>query len=116
MPTQLLAGMVPEYVRLDIDKETEDQTEYQVMPLNGMVYAQVLTEGKIDNGLIGVSEASVPIIIKHGLVGWKNMLNDKGEPVEFSRLLVPFVPGADLYLLAQKIFTMSMLAQAEKKT
>ena len=116
MATQLLSGLAPEYIKLDIDSDKDNQTEYNIRPLNGMQYAQVVARCVFKDGYLCVTEDAIPLIIQFGLLGWKNMLDGEGNEVDFDRALVNNIPGTDLFALARKIFTKSTLAESEKKT
>ncbi len=113
MATQLLSGLQPQWITLSDD---DDATEYQVRALSGMHYAQVMAESRFENGMMIISEKSLPLIIQHGLIGWRGVTDANGNAVEFSPALVRQLPGSELYLLASRIFNLSVLSDAEKKT
>jgi len=113
MSITALTGLAPEWYTPE--QEGDDKTKFYLKPLTGIEYAQVLATGDIKDGYIGLSAESTALCIKYGLIGWENFKGADGKPIEFSSALISSIPGSYLYPIAHKVFTMSMLAEIDKK-
>jgi len=98
------------------ERENDNPTTFDLKPLNGVEYMEVCAELIPD----GVGGADLPhaggvICLKHGLVGWSNLLDENGQEIVFNKLNFGRVPSAILSELATEIFVRAEVGEPERK-
>lgn len=118
MEITALTGLEPEWWTPPGQPETGDEVAFYIKPLTSIEYAMVMMYSVTDDEGIGVSERGFKNALKFGLIGWRNVRDQNGDPVEFSRLAVNTTHGLGIYYmaLANKIITISEVGAAQKKT
>jgi hypothetical protein len=115
MAITALSGIAPEWYTPEQDGEEGDKTKFHLQPLTSMQHAEMFATCCIEDGMVHLSDKSVQVCLKYGLIGWENFKDESGELIEFSRILISKVPGDTLFELAGRIFKTSMLGDTDKK-
>ena len=78
MPIQVNNSFIPVTYIPEGEKDSDDPTTFELKPLNGMEYMQVLNNTVIDdNDVTKLSATGLELALKLGLMGAKNMLDSK---------------------------------------
>lgn len=116
MTIKALTGLVAEWYTPDDERDEAIQSQFKLQPLNGMQYIEIMSHGEaLESGNFLVNHIGRQLLLKYGLVGWKNVEQVNGDPLPFSRNNIEMLPAAILAELGNEILTVSSLVEAERK-
>lgn len=112
--------MITVHRRLDkhwLKLSEDDDTEFLVRPLNSPTMIDIRNEIDIDKetGNLLISGAGVMAACRAGLVDWKGVVDEKGEPLPFAPQHIEWLPVDQLKLLAVRILANARVTEDERK-
>lgn len=100
----------------DSEVDANELTSFDLKPLNGLEYMEVISELKTDSeGVSRLSGEGLKKSIRYGLVGWDNFNDEQGRKVKFNKFNVSKVPPLVLAELASEIINVSETGNEERK-
>lgn len=105
------------YVPLS-ERDSATPTRFNLRPLDGIERLDV-SFYRDELGNLSLSSAAAKAALKHGLIGWENLLDETGSPVLFSPVdrdaNLKRLPAELVAELATEIFVRSVLTEDERK-
>ena len=116
MAIKPLSGLAPEWYTPKQDGEENEQTAWHLKPMDGMEYMEVMSISQVVDGFIDFTPDAVRLVIKYGLIGWRNFKDENGNDLVFNTANVRLIDSNHLTEIAQQIILRSSLSAAQKKT
>lgn len=120
MAIRTIKSLAPAWFTPRSQKGVEDPAEFKVRGLTGHQQALVGTEVTItERGDLQFSAKGILLILRFGLLDWRNVNDDDDNPVEFAghtpRQIQDMLHYNDQVALAAQIFNQSFLNIEDKK-
>lgn len=93
----------------------EDPIEFKIKPLTGAQSVEVGTEIVEVAGVTRVTGKGLLLAVRHGLIGWRNYIDDRGKDIKFSIMEANNLPSDLLSEIAVRIYELSEPDENEKK-
>lgn len=95
------------------EEKAENPTKFQLKPLDGLQYMDVLTHTSTDqNDNVTLSHLGMRLALKHGLLNAVGLLDELGNDIELSAQMLDVTL---LIELSGKIMEISNLTESERK-
>ena len=93
---------------IEVVESKDDCTKIQLKPLSGADYIAAFSSDSAATQLI--------IACRKGVVGWDNLQDEEGNPVEFSeKKITEVLPGEIMEILYRRIYEISRLSKEQEK-
>ena len=99
-----------------LDPLPEDPVQFQLQPLKHAPMAKVAEHAYLNAVGVGlVRPQGLVAACQHGVIGWRNVLDEQGLPLEFSRKALEDVPFDLMLELGSEVVAHNTLSDAEVK-
>lgn len=99
------------------DPADPQSAEFHIKPLNQLQFIGLRNEiGFNDFERLTITSVGVRVALDHGLLDWKGVLDETGQPLEFNRENRDMLPIDVLTTLAFEIANRSRLSDEQKKS
>lgn len=117
MAITALAGLAPYWYTPEEEQGEPAAAQFKLKPLNGMQYLEIMHEGKVTQDGQGfvTNYQGRQMLLKYGLLDWKNVETETGDPLPFSIRNLDMIPADILLELGNEILSKSSLAEADRK-
>ena len=107
-------SLSPQWIKSD---RIDPDAEFLIRPLNGPTRLDVHNElsRHEQTGQLLISGRGVLLACKAGLVDWKGVTDENGEPLKFSTDAIEWLPEETLQQLTEEIYLASVLTDDERK-
>lgn len=99
-----------------VPSDSDPASEFLLAPLSSLAWLDVRNEiswGR--KGKFSISGDGVLAAVMDSVRDWRNVVNEKGEAIPFSRSLLQDLPAPILLKLASEIVERSFLSETERK-
>ena len=118
MTIKAITGLIPEWYipAIEKNKKTATRTRFELTPLDGSSFLEVMTEGEIStNGTFFPNYKGRMILIERGLTNWENFGGTGQKAIAFSLDNISMIPANILAELSSEIMNRSALTSEDKK-
>jgi hypothetical protein len=116
MSIVITSGLVKENYISKFDTGSDNKTTFELMPLNGFQYMEVMAEmRRNEDGDYRITVKGLRLAIKFGLIDWSGLLDPDGSEINFNKDNISKLPSLVLSDLSGKIIDISELGDTERK-
>lgn len=117
MAITALSGLAPYWYTPEEERGEPAAAQFKLKPLNGMQFIEVMHHGEMlpDGERFVTDYSGLQLLLKYGLLDWKNIDAENGDPLPFSRRNFEVLPAEILQEIGREIMRRSALAEADRK-
>lgn len=119
MSLTLHKGLEPEWFIPESQKEESNPVQFKIAPMKSRQYVIFATgidysDGDTGEPKVSFSERSINIALKQ-VKGWKNVNDENGESIAFTRSRLDDIPNEIMFELIGRIAEISHISEEEEK-